>query len=98
MRRSRGLKSLGRRVAVVAAIAAMFVAAAPAQPAQAGVPVPASTATVSGQGYWSTITCIACAAGFFVGGGMTAGGLVAMLAANPNIAIACVSACVDALS
>ncbi|MGD0991599.1 MAG: hypothetical protein ABR998_03940 [Gemmatimonadales bacterium] len=98
MRRSGVFKTLGRRVALVAVTASMFVATAPAQPARANAPVPASTATVSGRGYWSTITCIACAAGFFVGGGMTAGGLVAMLAANPNIAIACVSACVDALS
>lgn len=97
MRHSGGLKSLARRLAVVTTIAAMLVATAPARPAQARVPVPTSTATVSGQGFWAMIGCLACVSGFLIGGATAAAGVAAVLAANPEIAVACVATCANAL-
>jgi hypothetical protein len=57
-----------------------------------------TTAAVAGFGFWETLSCIACIAGFVIGAGTTIAGLAAFLAAHPEIAILCVSTCAAAAS
>jgi hypothetical protein len=52
-----------------------------------------AAAGVIGFGFWATLGCIGCIAGFVVGAGTTIAGLAVFLAANPEIAILCVSTC-----
>jgi hypothetical protein len=53
-------------------------------------------AGVVGLGFWQTLGCIGCIAGFVVGAGTTVAGFAVFLAANPEIGILCVSTCVAA--
>ncbi len=66
-----------------------------------GVHVPAlataaQTTAVVGLGFWGTLGCIGCVAGFVIGAGTTVAGLAVVLAAQPEIGILCVSTCVAA--
>ena len=55
-----------------------------------------AAAGVVGFGFWQTLGCIGCIAGFVVGAGTTVAGFAVFLAANPEIGILCVSTCVAA--
>lgn len=48
---------------------------------------------IAGFGFWGTLGCVGCIAGFVIGAGTTAAGLAVVIAANPEIAILCVSTC-----
>jgi len=74
-------------VLLVGVLAAAFLAA-PATPLAA---LPAHGA--AGFGFWASLSCIGCIGGFVIGGGATVAGLAVFIAANPEIAIYCVSAC-----
>jgi hypothetical protein len=53
-------------------------------------------AAATGLGFWDTLSCIGCIAGFVVGAGTTVAGFAVFLAANPEIGILCVSSCINA--
>jgi hypothetical protein len=53
-------------------------------------------ASVVGLGFWDTLTCVGCIAGFVAGAGATVAGFAVFLAANPEIGIMCVSSCIIA--
>jgi hypothetical protein len=55
-------------------------------------------AAIAGFGFWGTLSCIACITGFVLGAGTTVAGLAVFLAANPEIAILCVSTCAAVVS
>ena len=57
-----------------------------------------SAHTAAGFGFWQALGCIGCIGGFVIGGGTTVAGLAVFIAANPEIAIYCVSACAIAAS
>ena len=54
------------------------------------------SAAAAGLGFWDTLSCIGCIAGFVVGAGTTVAGFAVFLAANPEIGILCVSSCINA--
>ena len=56
-----------------------------------------AAAGVVGLGFWQTLGCIGCIAGFVVGAGTTVAGFAVFLAANPEIGILCASTCVAAI-
>lgn len=85
---------IGRRVQsalLLSGVLATALLAAPAAPLAA----PAAHGA-AGLGFWASLTCIGCVGGFVIGGGATVAGLAVFLAANPEIAIYCVSACAAA--
>jgi len=92
------LRRLARRLAVVAVIACLFAASAPA-PAGAGpaAPKPPAAASVSGQGMWGW-ACLGCVTGYLIAGGTTVVGVAIAMAASPELASACVGACINALT
>ena len=53
-------------------------------------------AAAAGLGFWDTLSCVGCIAGFVVGAGTTVAGFAVFLAANPEIGILCVSSCIIA--
>ncbi len=53
-------------------------------------------ASVAGLGFWDTLTCVGCIAGFVAGAGATVAGFAVFLAANPEVGIMCVSSCIIA--
>lgn len=57
-----------------------------------------AAAGVTGLGFWDVLGCVGCIAGFVMGAGTTVAGLAVFLAAHPEIAILCVSTCVNAAS
>ena len=62
--------------------------------ALASIALPAQgTAAAAGLGFWEVLGCIGCIAGFLVGAGTTIAGLAVFLAANPELAVLCVSTC-----
>jgi hypothetical protein len=65
-------------------------------PAGATAPLPLPAHETVGFGFWGALSCIGCIGGFVVGGGLTVAGLAAFLAANPQIGLFCVSACIAA--
>jgi hypothetical protein len=76
---------------LVAAIATATLLA-PATPIIAA----SAPSAIVGFGFWETLGCVGCIAGFIVGAGTTVAGLAVFLAANPEIAILCVSTCAAA--
>jgi hypothetical protein len=70
--------------------------ASPGGPLAASAIVSNGAAAATGLGFWETLSCIGCIAGFVVGAGTTIAGLAMFLAANPEIGIMCVSTCVAA--
>jgi hypothetical protein len=52
-----------------------------------------AASVAAGAGFMGVLGCIGCAAGFVVGAGTTVAGMAVFIAANPEIAIMCVSAC-----
>lgn len=57
---------------------------------------PQTAAAAAGLGFWDTISCIGCIAGFVIGAGTTVAGFAVFLSANPEIAILCVGSCINA--
>ena len=55
-------------------------------------------AALTGFGFWETLGCIGCIAGFVVGAGTTIAGFAVFLAVHSEIAILCVSTCAIAVS
>ena len=88
-----------RFIAVSASLAVAFVAMLlpHTAPTVAAVALPL-TAAGMGPGFWAAFTCVACLAGFAVGGGLTIAGLAAFLAVNPEVGIYCVASCAAALT
>lgn len=84
-----------RSATLLLGVLALALLAAPAAPGAALSP---AAHEVAGSGFWGALTCIGCIGGFVVGGGLTVAGLAAFLAANPQIALFCVSACIIAAS
>lgn len=76
------------QIAVLLGMIALAFLAVPATPLAA---LPAHV--TSGFGFWGALGCIGCIGGFVIGGGATVAGLAVFIAANPEIAIYCVSAC-----
>jgi hypothetical protein len=74
----------------VVATATMFGPAGPFAAANA-------PSAVTGLGFWAALSCVGCLTGFIVGAGTTVAGLAVFLAANPEIAILCVSTCAAAV-
>ena len=91
------LRRLTVRIVAGAAIIGLLLATAPTS-AQSVTPAQPAAASVTGQGFWSTLACVACVTGFLVAGGTTVVGVAAIVAANPEIAVACTVTCVEALS
>jgi hypothetical protein len=94
------MKSLLNNRALSAAVL-LGVLAAAMSVGPASLLAPAANATqaaaaVTGFGFWGTLGCIGCIAGFAIGAGTTVAGLAVFIAANPEIAVLCVSTCVVA--
>ncbi len=79
--------------AVLVGVIALAVFFAPASSLAALVLPAHATAAVTGLGFWETLGCIGCIAGFLVGAGTTLAGLAVFLAAHPELAVLCVSTC-----
>ena len=94
------MNAISNRRAIPAALLLGVLGAAmlagPAGPLAASPLATSGSAAVTGLGFWETLGCIGCIAGFVVGAGTTIAGLAAFLAVNPEIAILCVSTCVAA--
>lgn len=85
-----------RRVAGVSLVLALAATAAFFGPAGPIAAVTAPTA-IAGFGFWDTLACVGCISGFILGAGTTVAGLAVFLAANPEVAILCVSTCAAAV-
>lgn len=51
------------------------------------------TGALAGFGFWDVLACVGCIAGFAVGAGTTIAGFAVFIAANPELAVLCVSSC-----
>ena len=56
-----------------------------------------ASAALTGFGFWDTLACVGCIAGFVAGAGTTIAGFAVFLAANPEIGVLCMSACAAAV-
>jgi hypothetical protein len=82
--------------AALLACVAVGLHSAPATQVASTALVTQSVASVAGLGFWDTLTCVGCIAGFVAGAGATVAGFAVFLAANPEIGILCVSSCIIA--
>jgi hypothetical protein len=84
--------------AVLLACVAVGMHSAPAAHFASTAVATQSAAAAAGLGFWDTLSCIGCIAGFVVGAGTTVAGFAVFLAQNPEIGILCVSSCINAAS
>ena len=82
--------------AVLLGVIALTLNIGPAGPFVSTTIATQTAAAVSGFGFWETLGCIGCIAGFVIGAGTTIAGLAVFLAANPEIGILCLSTCTAA--
>lgn len=87
------LKHQALSAALLLAVFAVAFTVGPAGPFAAAALSTHAAAGIAGFGFWGTLGCIGCIAGFVIGAGTTAAGLAVFIAANPEIAILCVSTC-----
>jgi len=89
-----------RRAVIVAVIACLFAASAPASVGArpAAVARPPAAASVSGRGFWHALACLGCASAFLIMGGTTVVGVAVAMAANAELAAACLGTCAAAMS
>jgi hypothetical protein len=88
----------GLSAAALVAVVALAIVAGPAGPLAAATLSSSGAAGVIGLGFWETLGCIGCIAGFVIGAGTTAAGLAVFLAAHPEVGLLCVSTCIIAAS
>jgi hypothetical protein len=81
---------------VLISVVAIAMLVGPAGPLASTTLAMQPAAGVTGFGFWGTLGCIGCIAGFVIGAGTTVAGLAVFLAAQPEIGILCVSTCVVA--
>lgn len=92
---TRLLRQYAPSAAMLFGVVAVALLAGPAGPHAAALSTHVANG-IAGFGFWGTLGCIGCIAGFVVGAGTTAAGLAVFIAANPEIAILCVSTCAAA--
>jgi hypothetical protein len=96
--RKRLLDSRVASAAVLIGVLAIAVHVGPLGPLAPTTLATQVAAGVTGLGFWGVLGCVGCIAGFVMGAGTTVAGLAVFLAAHPEIAIFCVSTCVNAAS
>jgi hypothetical protein len=77
---------------------AVALLAGPAGPLAPGVIDQSTVGGLFGFGLRDGLACVGCIAGFVFGGGLTLAGLAVFIAAHPQIAILCVTACASAVT
>ena len=92
------LNSRAASVAVLIGVLAITMHVGPLGPLAPTTLATQVAAGVTGLGFWGVLGCVGCIAGFVMGAGTTVAGLAVFLAAHPEIAIFCVSTCVNAAS
>jgi hypothetical protein len=83
-------------IALAAPAVPLVAATAAANAAASAVATAAAPAAATGFGFWAALGCMGCVGGFVIGGGLTVIGLAVVLAANPELGIACVASCAAA--
>jgi hypothetical protein len=91
MTRTKGNRSI--YLAVLLAVAVLALSVGPAGALDSASLANHAPGALTGFGFWDTLGCIGCIAGFGVAAGTTIAGFAAVLVANPELAVLCVSTC-----
>jgi hypothetical protein len=83
--------------AVLLAVVMLALSATPAGAIDSASLATHGAGALAGFGFWDTLTCVGCIAGFVAGAGTTIAGFAVFLSANPEIGILCVSSCAAAV-